>query len=355
MEIIYGIGKTLKQSRWPVVTLGVFDGVHRGHLQVINKTVNWAKEKKGKAIVLTFSKSPKVVLGKRPSSIITSLEHRLNIFKEFGVDYTIVMEFDDDVANIKADEFIKNVFHNWLGVKGVVLGCNCSFGKDSKGDKSLVCKLSKQYGYEVFSCEPVKLEGKVISSTLIREAIMQGDLGRAETMLGRPVTILGTVVPGSKRGSKVLFPTANLDLHHEVMPPKGVYGTVARLNDKDFYAITNIGTRPTFEAEPFVSSNNLETVVEVHILDFSDSIYGQNLEVQFMFKIREERRFNSVNELKEQIERDRNVFLERVKASKPEPLIDLSERFEYKSDTLKLRTQKFLDMSNTCTYNATKI
>lgn len=355
MKIINGIEKPLKQNSWPVVTLGVFDGVHKGHLQVINKTVSWAKEKRGESIVLTFSKSPKVVLGKRPSSIITSLEHRLNIFETLGVDSTIVMEFNDDVANIKADHFIKDVLHNWIGVKGVVLGYNCSFGKDSKGNKSVVFSLSKQYGYEVYSCEPVKLDGQIISSTLIRESIMQGDLKRAEAMMGRPVTILGTVVSGSKRGSKVLFPTANLDLHHEVMPPRGVYGTIAQLNNKEFYAITNIGIRPTFEAEPFVSNNNLQTVVEVHILDFTGSIYGQDLEVRFVSKIREERKFNSIKELKNQIEKDKNTFLEYMKTSKPEPLKGSLEGFKYQSDTIKLHTQKFLDMANTYNYNAPKI
>ena len=354
MEIINGIEKPLRRLSWPVVTLGVFDGIHRGHLQLINKAISWAKKEGGESVVLTFSKSPKVVLGRRPSSIITSLEHRLHFFERYGVDITVVMEFNDDVANIKADDFIKRVLHNWLGVKGVVLGHNCSFGKNGEGNKSLINRFANQYGYEVYSCEPVKLEGQIISSTLIREAIMCGDLKRAEVMLGRPVTVLGTVVSGSKRGSKVLFPTANLDLHHEIMPPIGVYGTIVQLNGKEFYAITNIGTRPTFEAEPFDKINNLETVVEVHILDFADSIYGQDLEVRFVCKIRDERKFNSVEELKKQIEDDRDTFLKHVKMSESEPITSALNGFSNQSVTTNLRTQKFLDMSNTCTYNASK-
>ncbi|MGR3317047.1 MAG: bifunctional riboflavin kinase/FAD synthetase [Candidatus Anammoxibacter sp.] len=323
MEIINGIEKPLRKVSWPVATLGVFDGIHRGHLRLINKAVSWAKKKGGESIVLTFSKSPKVVLGKRPSSIITSLEHRLHFFERYGVDITVVMEFNDKVANIEADDFIERVLHNWLGVKGVVLGHNCSFGKNGEGNESLICKFANQYGYEVCSCEPVKLEGRIISSTLIREAIMCGDLKQAEVMLGRPVTVLGTVVTGSKRGSKVLFPTANLDLHHEIMPPIGVYGTIVQLKGKEFYAITNIGTRPTFEAEPFGNINSLETVVEVHILDFTGSIYGQDLEVQFVCKIRDEKKFNNAKELKNQIEDDKNTFLKQIEMSKSEPLMSV--------------------------------
>lgn len=307
MEIIYGLKKPLNTGDWPVVTLGVFDGVHKGHAKVINQAVSLAKNNGGESIVITFSQSPKVVLGKRPSSIITSLEHRLNIFEKLGVDISIVLEFNDEIANIEAEDFIKDIIHDWLKAKEVVLGCNCSFGKDRKGDKSMFMELADTYGYKVYSSEPVVFEGERISSTLIRETIIKGDLDRAEAMQGRPVTIFGTVVTGSGRGSKVLFPTANVDLHHEVLPPRGVYGTIVHLNGKVYNAITNIGTRPTFESDSI--GNVLETVVEVHILDFSDSIYGLDIEVQFVLKIRDEKKFNSVDELKKQILDDKDTFL----------------------------------------------
>ncbi len=326
MEIVYGTEKQVKQSKFTVVTLGVFDGAHKGHMEVLNKTVNWARENGGQSVVLTFNRSPKVILGKRPSSIITSLEHRLGIFKRLGVDVTVVMEFNDKFANVEANDFIKDIIHNWLGAKAFVLGCNCSFGKDRKGDKTLVMSLAKQYGYEVYSCKPVELEGNVVSSTLIRESILNGNLDRAAKMLGRPVSGLGTVVTGSGRGSKVLFPTANIDLHHEVLPPRGVYGTFVFLNGKKYLALTNIGARPTFEDVPFADDSNLETVVEAHILDFNGSIYGQDLEVQFLFKIRDEKKFGGVEELKEQIERDKSLFLEQAKKFKPDPSLFSAEK-----------------------------
>lgn len=351
MEIIYGCKKPLRPNVWPVVTLGVFDGVHRGHLKVIGATVALAKEKNGKSIVLTFSKSPKVVLGKRPSSIITTLEHRLSIFKRLGVDITIIMEFDD-VANITANDFIKNVLHEMLGIKGVVLGYNCSFGAGRGGDKAMVYELADAFGYEVHSCDPVTFNNNVISSTLIRKAIMQGDLNSAEDMLGRPVTIMGTVVSGSQRGSKVLFPTANLNLHHEVMPPIGVYGTVARLGEEELYAITNIGMRPTFEGEPFADNNYPETVVEVHILNFSESIYGRDMEVQFVIKIRPERKFDNIDELKRQIENDISTFTNYIKKTRPVSSPTAFCGTASRSDDTKSAPQKFLDMSKSYTYNA---
>lgn len=316
MEIVYGLGKPLKQNDWPVVTVGVFDGVHRGHSEVIRKTVSLAKEMKGKSIVITFCQSPKVVFGKMPSSIITSLEHRLNIFRKLGVDITVVLEFNNEIANIKAEDFIKDVLHDWLHAKGIVLGCNCSFGKDRKGNREMIMDLAEEYGYEAQSCEPIIFNGERISSTLIRETILKGNLEHAEAMLGRPVIVFGTVVSGSGRGSQVLFATANLDLHHEVLPPLGVYGTFVQFKGKEYNAITNIGTRPTFEKEPFKNDIELETVVEVHILNFNESIYGQDLEVQFVLKIRDEKKFDSVDELKKQIENDRETFLRHVEKLK---------------------------------------
>ena len=313
MEIVYGLNEVVNVGMWPVVTLGVFDGVHKGHSAVIEKTINWAKEMNGKSIVITFNNSPKVVLGKRPSSIITSIEHRLNIFRKMGVDTTIILQFNDDIANIKAEDFIKNIINDWLKVRGVVLGCDCSFGKDCKGNQNTFLEYAKSYGFEVRCCESVNFNGKRISSTLIRETILNGDLDRAESMQGRPVSGYGTVVSGSGRGSKVLFPTANVDLHHEVLPPHGVYGTVVWLKGVKYHAITNVGIRPTFESETGEKSSSLETVVEVHILDFDESIYGMDLEVQFLLKIRDEKKFDGVEELKKQILYDKEYFLNYIK------------------------------------------
>lgn len=311
METIYGIKELTRKIRNPVVTLGMFDGVHRGHQRIIENVKYHAIEKNGESVVITFDRHPKSVIKKRPPSFITSLEHRLVLFERLGVDCAIVLAFDQKLAQMTAEDFIGNILVQWLGVKCVVLGFNCHFGKDREGNISLVRKLADKYGFEVYACPPVIYRGQVISSTAIREAIHKGALEKAEGMLGRPVSILGTVVKKSGRGRLLGYPTANLNLHHEIRPPRGVYGTKVNLYGQEYLALTNIGLRPTFDKDS-LSSEDETLEIEVHILDFCGSLYGKDIEVQFLFKIRDEITFKTTEELKSQIERDREVLLKRV-------------------------------------------
>ncbi|MFQ5715112.1 MAG: bifunctional riboflavin kinase/FAD synthetase [Candidatus Scalinduaceae bacterium] len=301
METIFGIRKLQRKLTWPVVTLGMFDGVHLGHQKVIEKIVSLANKKNGESIVLTFDRHPRSFLSKKPQSCITSLEHRLVLFERLGVDITIVLKFDKKIAETSAEEFIAKIMYNSLGARVVVLGFNCLFGKDRRGNASMVCGFAHKYGFEVISCEPVEFEGETISSTTIRKNIIQGNLQKAKGMLGRHVSVFGTVIKGSGRGKELGFPTANLNLHHEVRPPSGVYATKVFFDGKEYNAITNIGKRPTFEE----NTHKDEPIVEVHIIDFNESIYGRDLEVQFLYKLREEAKFENVDELKLQLERDK--------------------------------------------------
>ncbi len=307
MDKIFGIKKLQRGFSWPVVTLGMFDGIHLGHQKVIEKIVNLANKKNGKSIVLTFDRHPRSFLSKTPQSCLTSLEHRLVLFERLGVDITVVLKFDKKIAETSAEDFIAEIMYNSLGAKAVVLGFNCSFGKDRRGDASMVCDFAHKYGFEVISCEPVEFEGEIISSTTIRKNIIQGNLQKAKGMLGRHVSVFGTVIKGSGRGKELGFPTANLNLHHEIRPPSGAYATKAFFDGKEYKAITNIGTRPTFEENTYDD----EPVVEAHIIDFNESIYGRDLEVQFLYKLREETKFENVNELKLQLERDKMRLIDR--------------------------------------------
>lgn len=300
MDTIFGFGKLQRKPVRPVVTLGVFDGVHIGHQKVLNKIVDLAKNENGESIVLTFDRQPGSFLSKKPQNCITSLEHRLVLFERLGVNTTVVIEFNEKVAEIEAEDFVSKIFHDWLGAKIVVLGFNCSFGKDRKGNASLASKFVQKYGFEVISCGPAVFEGETISSTIIRENIIQGNLKKAKGMLGRNVSVFGTVIKGDGRGRGLGFPTANLDLHHEIRPPSGVYNTKVLFENREYNAITNIGKRPTFEEKTFDN----EDLVEVHITDFNQSIYGKDLEVQFLSKLRDEMKFESVDGLKRQIEQD---------------------------------------------------
>lgn len=305
METLHGIKGLPRGLSWPVITIGGFDGVHRGHQAVINKTVNWAREMQGESIVFTFSTHPRNILSGSTPSFITSLEHRLVLFRRLGVDLTIVLEFNE-VAGMSAEEFIKKVVAGALGARGWVMGFNFAFGKDRRGDFALVSNLARKYGFEVRSCSAVRHDGEIISSTRIREAILRGNLERAEEMLGRPVTLMGTVVKGSGRGMRLGYPTANLDLHHEIKPPSGVYGSIVSLEGMDYPSLTSIGTRPTFEGEEG------EEVVEVHIIDFNQSLYGRDLEVKFLFRLRDEMRFESAEALRAQMDEDRRELLCRL-------------------------------------------
>jgi riboflavin kinase/FMN adenylyltransferase len=308
LDTIFGIKQIQKKLAWPVVTLGVFDGVHSGHQRVIQKTIDLANKKNGESIILTFDRHPKSVLSQTQQSCITSLEHRLVLFEQLGVDISVVLEFDKKIAEINAEDFIIKILHEWLGAKVIVLGFNCSFGKGRRGNASMVRDYAEKYGFEVVTCDPLEFEGEITSSTTIRKHIIQGNLQKAKGMLGRRVSVFGTVIKGSGRGKGLGFPTANLNLHHEIKPPSGVYATKVFLEGREYKAITNIGTCPTFGE----STRNDEPVVEVHIIGFDESIYGKDLEVQFLFKLREETRFESADELKLQLERDKMRFMKRT-------------------------------------------
>ncbi len=311
MNIIFDIAGLRKKIPNPVATLGMFDGVHLGHQKVIECVNHFAAEKQGESVVITFDRHPKSITENRPASFITSLNHRLSLLERLGVDNAVVLGFDQKLAQMAAGDFIKEIMVERLGVKCVVLGFNCRFGKNREGNSALVNTLAAQYGFEVHGCPPVAYKEQVISSTAIRQAILEGDLENAAGMLGRPVSIIGTVVKKAGRGRTLGYPTANLNLHHEVRPPRGVYGAMAYWSGQWHPALTNIGMRPTFAKEtPVSESETME--IEVHIVNFQENLYGCDLEVQFLFKIRNEMSFETAEELKVQIEKDKAALLKRM-------------------------------------------
>ena len=289
---------------FPVATLGTFDGVHLGHQRVIGETVEWAKEHGGESVVVTFDRHPlRVIRGQAPA-LITSVEHRLVLFERLGVDVGVVLRFDAEMAKLEAEDFAARIFFDWLQVGGVILGFDCAFGKGRRGDADLLRRLGTPRGVEVRVCEPVHAKGHPVSSTEVRSAIERGKLDVAAAMLGRPVSLLGTVVHGSGRGHELGFPTANLDLHHEAVPPSGVYLTQTLIGDAPLPSLTNIGTRPTLHREA-----DAAMVVEVYVEGADESLYGRDLEVRFVRKLREEIAFGGIDELVRQMEDDRRIML----------------------------------------------
>jgi riboflavin kinase/FMN adenylyltransferase len=300
--------------RRPVVTLGVFDGVHVGHRYVLDQVTRLARERQGESVVVTFREHPRAVIDGRAPQLITSLPHRVRLFEHLGIDVALVLDFDEVLRNTSAEDFVRHVFCEAVRAEVVLLGFNCRFGRGGQGDFALLKKMSAEGGFEARQSGRITLEGRGVSSTEIRAAILGGDLDLAAQMLGRPVSVLGTVIAGDGRGRDLGWPTANLDLHHEVRPPRGVYGCEVDFDGKRHPALCNIGIRPTFVKTPEIRDPTSWEVrdssehVEVHLLGFRGDLYGRDLEVFFLTRLRGERTFPGKDALVAQLAEDRRVF-----------------------------------------------
>ena len=299
MKVISLTGSSKLRLKNTCIAIGIFDGVHRGHRYLINKMLQSAKRLGAKPVVITFYPHPAHVL--RPDlklGYLTSLAERFCRLKELGVDTLLVVPFNRTFARIPAQQFIKEILVKKLGVRAVFVGENFRFGKGRSGNTELFQKLASTYGFEMHAVPSLKLGGVVISSTRIRELVQVGKLKEAARFLGRGVSVGGIVVKGRMRGRTLGFPTANIDYEADIIPAQGVYIVKARLGNKEYPAIANIGTRPSFEKQI------AQLFLEVHILDFSKNIYGKRLEVEFLKKIRNEKKFSGPQQLIAQIRKD---------------------------------------------------
>jgi len=300
MKIIYGIDH-LKIKKPTVATIGIFDGIHRGHKKILRVLKNIARETKAKSCVLTFHPHPsKILHPHRTPPMLISTKHKLNLLAQEGVDIAILINFTKDFADINPVRFVEEVLVKRMNVRGLLVGKNFLFGKDKSGTVKSLYRLGRRFGFKVHVIQPLKLDGKIISSTLIRRVIMSGELDRAKELLGRDVSILGTVTEGAKRGRILGFRTANLDLHHEAVPPSGVYIVKVKLENEEYRGILNIGFQPTFKKKKVRG----ERTTEVHIFNFNKSIYGKDIEVIFLKRIRSERRFKNKECLLLRIKKD---------------------------------------------------
>ncbi len=292
-------------ARGAVVSIGVFDGVHLGHQAILAANLARARREGCEATVVTFAEHPKQVLLGRAPRTLTCLEHRLELFAAAGIEHTVVLEFDELLREMPAERFASEVLVEALGARAFVLGFDSKFGRDRRGTPELL----RAMGFEVTVVEQVVVEQHGVSSTAIREAVELGDLESARHMLGRPVSVLGKVVRGAALGRELGFPTANIDPHHELEPPGGVYyGWVRIVRDANgerpatsprIRAVANIGSRPT--VSPGLPERQR---LEAHLLDFSGDLYGATLELQFLGRLRAEQRFPNVAALREQIAAD---------------------------------------------------
>ena len=281
------------------LALGVFDGVHLGHQAVIGAAVEGARASGGQAGVLTFEPHPIRVLApdKAPRRILASLEHKERLLEERGVDVLLVLNFTEELARQPAEDFARELF-SIPNLRQVSVGDDWKFGRNRAGTVELLETLAAKGQVTVTALAPVMLEGERVSSTRLRQAIRDGSLGAAAAMLGRPYTVLGEVKEGEQLGRTLGFPTANIAVGGEQLPPDGVYAVAARLpgESEALPGVANLGVRPTVDGE--------RRLLEVHLFDFEADLYGAHVEVQFGVRLRGEAKFAGLEELKAQIGRD---------------------------------------------------
>jgi len=290
------LGATGRRS---CLAIGVFDGVHLGHQQIIRQTISDARQRDAHAVVVTFDRHPNAIVAPdRVPPAIYSQSQKIHAIRALGADVLLVIPFDETFSRLNGESFIRRLANDLGGIRGICVGADFVFGHKRSGDMALLRTLGAEMGFQVHAHAAVALDGQTVSSTRIREVIRAGDFDAASQMLGRAYSIAGTVVHGDHLGQKLGFPTANMDVSGMVLPMHGVYAARATLAGKTHHAVLNIGLRPT------VQQQSPQVRVEVHLLEFEREIYGQELEIEFAKKLRDEKRFPSLDALREQIKTD---------------------------------------------------
>jgi riboflavin kinase/FMN adenylyltransferase len=289
-----------RPSRWvhPVLALGNFDGLHRGHRKILDRMRRVAEERGATSVIMTFDPHPpRVVRPDKAPPLLMTKAQRLEAIADAGVQGAAIVRFTPELSNWDPETFVRTVLVDWLRVAEVWVGANFLFGHERSGNFSLLRVLGARYGFKAEKIDPVRYKDFVVSSTRIRRLVSEGRVDEASALLGHQYFLDGTVVRGDERGRTIGFPTANLCTENELLPPHGVYATTARIAGIVHASVTNIGTRPTVDASG-------RTVVETHIFDLDRDLYGQSIRIGFVQRLRDERRFESLDLLREQIEAD---------------------------------------------------
>jgi riboflavin kinase/FMN adenylyltransferase len=282
----------------PVIALGNFDGLHRGHLKIIERVKRGAAEHGGTPMAMTFDPHPpRVVRPDKAPPLLMTKEQRIEALHRAGVQCVAVVRFTKELSQWDADTFVRKVLVDWLHVSEVWVGANFLFGHDRTGTFSVLRGLGQSYGFRADKIDPVRYKDFVVSSTRIRRLVSEARMDEAAALLGRAYYLDGVVVEGKRRGRELGFPTANLQTQNELLPPNGVYATIMTIDGVVHGGVTNIGMRPTFgETTP---------TIETHVLDYSGDLYGQTVRLAFVQRLRDERRFEDVDALRAQIDADK--------------------------------------------------
>ena len=299
MQVVHNAADFRSEGRRVCVAIGMFDGVHLGHQQLIRQAVADAEQHEGKAVVVTFDRHPNSIIApERVPPLIYSQSQKLRAIASLGADAILIIPFTREFSAMPAREFIRWLVQNLAPLHSICVGNSFVFGHKRSGDVALLQQLGRDMDFSVRGIAAVSLDNEVVSSTRIRETVRAGELDRASQMLGREYALSGSVTRGDELGRKLGFPTANLDATGLLVPPRGVYAVHAYVDGAQHRAVANIGMRPTLQ-------NSTPTLrVEAHILNFAGDLYGKEMELTFVEKLRDEQKFPSMEQLRKQIETD---------------------------------------------------
>jgi riboflavin kinase / FMN adenylyltransferase len=310
MMIIHEGYENLKLNS-TVVTLGIFDGVHRGHRALIDYLVSVAQKKNCESVVITFSPHPRIVLEPENANLyfLTTMEEKTALLEKAGIDHLVVIEFNREFSSIPACDFIRDILFKKIGTRHLIIGYNHHFGRRGEGDINTIRQCSEDLGFIVEQVQGFRTGDGAVSSSVIREALLKGDLDDANRWLGYCYSVSGTVIEGKKIGRTLGFPTANIlpDSGNKLIPCNGVYAVEVIVDNKIYPGMLNIGSNPT------VNDNISFRSIEVNILGFDEDIYGKRITVVFRYRLRDEKKFNGLEQLTEQMETDKQNTLRLLK------------------------------------------
>jgi riboflavin kinase / FMN adenylyltransferase len=309
LQVIWDIHRIYPKTD-SIVTVGTFDGIHRGHQRIVQRLVQNAQKDGWMSTVVTFEPHPQLVIKSSSRSlngILTTIDEKIAIFSQLDVERLVVANFTALFADIQPDEFVSRYLLGSLQMKKIILGHDHTFGRDREGNSILLKRMADTWHFEVEELEPVNENEQKISSTHVRSLLNDGKVEAAAQLLARPYSLQGQVVPGHGRGRTLGFPTANLKSfsQYKLVPKQGIYATRCHVGDKVYDSVTYIGIRPTFDLD--------EKVIEIHIPEFEGELYGQKVEVDFLYFIRDDTKFSTEQELVQQILADKMKSLELLK------------------------------------------
>ncbi len=306
---IYRSIEEFKKVENSVLTIGTFDGVHAGHKDIISRLKSYAEKNNLRDVVITFEPHPRTVVSDFDIKLLSTLDEKIEYLESLGISNLLILNFTKEFAKQSSEDFIKNIVCGRIGAKHIIIGHDHKFGKDRGGNEDELRKLGLANGFSVEIVEPVSKRENVVSSTLIRNSLLNGQVELATDLLGRSYCFRGKVVKGVARGTILGFPTANIEVENKrkLIPQNGVYIVECRNKDRKIFGVMNVGIRPTF-------ADTKSVIIEVHLIEFNREIYGEEIRVSLLKRLRDEKKFESKEELIYQIERDKRKAIQYIGA-----------------------------------------